>query len=921
MNLDKCLIEKNYYETLLEEQQGTHPMAVLGEAYLQEQLKEVSDLSVIRFAQGEVYFQYKDYEAAIFKWENIVGELQPWAQKNTADAYCELGLLSNAEDIYKGVLTDNPTLTAEVALQLFSLYIERGKMELADKEIKKVVELHPDYPNVTDIARSFFEEQKDWDSAVKLAVKESVRTESVQWFDILISYVNKGYTNHQEPDYFSESLMTLSQVDQSRFEQLVVALWNRYRNTETYFSWLKTINGVMLMLEVDRGEHWKELSAQYQATYIDLLNGNYLLYKIENIIPDLLTNWVRITDQEHALFASTSVLAWNEMFPSSISGPIVLDSENLIYHSKNQTDGMEEAILLFETIANWAKGHEFAVGNRLEWIVNELADMNKRHVVVAGSNTNGKSMFVNAILGGKLVEESYSTSVMFKDYQRFEMREIADSEIREIADLAAYREMMERRRQREGNIIEFQMPSPFLYENAIAIMDTPSVNGTSQSRNDLFKYFHLADSLLFVLNANQPFDENEHELLVQLREQAPEIPIHFILNNVDGMNSDKTVNQMVDQTWSRINSYFPNAKIYAFSANYESQEQLVDLSDFIQSSFSAGDLKENRTDKMLVFIRKTISNLLQNRIELENSLVDSIQWHEEMTVKLNGAINQLGDIESEKAKVVKTSYQKIKEEIKQDLEESIPALLKDTSSQINEDSDFGKIHVELNKEMNRRIHDYIHETVLPKFHQQLEEWIARTHEEFSESQNYLDEMSDGFNSMYGEERILLDCDFRVLEDWRRDAGRMTTGVHMEDINILMKFTPQQFLLKSAGKLFGALPQNKSMLHHKYKTYVETEEYRETTQIVLNNFFKQFELFEKSLVRDVALFFKNPLMVLNETVMDAQNEIEESKEAVAKMRKNPEVYTDPLTLFEVRLRQQEWGTIAGKGIQAVQQTRA
>jgi hypothetical protein len=35
-----------------------------------------------------------------------------------------------------------------------------------------------------------------------------------------------------------------------------------------------------------------------------------------------------------------------------------------------------------------------------------------------------------------------------------------------------------------------------------------------------------------------------------------------------------------------------------------------------------------------------------------------------------------------------------------------------------------------------------------------------------------------------------------------------------------------------------------------------------------------------------------------------------------MNTNPELFRDPLTLFEVRLRQFEWMTVAGKGMQTV-----
>ena len=64
-----------------------------------------------------------------------------------------------------------------MALQLFTLYIEQGKRQEADQMIKNAVILHPGYPNVTRLARAFFEEQADWHSAVELAVNEAISDE------------------------------------------------------------------------------------------------------------------------------------------------------------------------------------------------------------------------------------------------------------------------------------------------------------------------------------------------------------------------------------------------------------------------------------------------------------------------------------------------------------------------------------------------------------------------------------------------------------------------------------------------------------------------------------------------------------------------------------------------------------------------
>jgi hypothetical protein len=173
-------------------------------------------------------------------------------------------------------------------------------------------------------------------------------------------------------------------------------------------------------------------------------------------------------------------------------------------------------------------------------------------------------------------------------------------------------------------------------------------------------------------------------------------------------------------------------------------------------------------------------------------------------------------------------------------------------------------------------------------------------------------MAEGFNAMYGDERIKLECDFRVLDDWRRDAARMTNGVYYEKVNIMHRSTPQQFFLKSAGKLLGVLPQNNTMLYNRYKTYLETEDYYEIAVSIANKFLQQFEIFEKSIERDVNLFFKQPFIALEQAVEEARSEIEYGKTELEKMRINPELYRDPLTLYEVKLRQYEWMTAAGRG---------
>ncbi|HWO97603.1 MAG TPA: dynamin family protein [Bacillus sp. (in: firmicutes)] len=907
MTLENQLINKTFYESWMQEDETNHPVQVLGEAYLAEQKKELYDLSHIRFAQGEVYYHHKDYEAAIFKWENINGELEPWARKNMADSYYEMGLLSVAEDIYTSITTECEILTAEVALQLFSLYLEQDKTDHAYEVIKRAVSFHPDYRNVTALARTFYEEQEDWNSAVELAVNESIRTESLNWFDVLNTYIDQGYTKNFTPDYFYQLLFTFYKVDEAYFERVISSLWYAYKDQELYLSWIKMVNDILINMDLETRHAWPEISALYEKAYCELMEGQYLLEELHGIIPNLLTNWLRTTHSSEALFASAAVFAWSEVFPATLGGSVVKEAENLIFNSDSHIHGIEYGLDLCDSIMKWAEIHDLEAGNRFGWWAQYLAEVKEKNILIAGSSGSGKSTFINSILGENILGSTSSTVVVRHD-EHEQIHEISDDEIRVVQDFSEFANMAAASRRSKGReaLIELKFPCRFLNEHACSLIDTAGFNKGSIQRTEAFKHVPLADGLLFVLDANEPFTDRERDALFKLQEHAPGIPVHFLLNKMDVVHNDADAIRLVDDTKTRINAYFPDANILPYSSIYAIRRQLSDLGQFMQSSFNRNgvNLEKERTTKLLSFIRETLTQLLKKRVEVENGLINSIKRNEDMLVRLNGFINNLSDLETEKARLITQSYRTIKEEMKKKLTEAIPKLLHSCSDLVNEDSDVRNLHLELNRKMNERLQQYLHEEIIPKFGKSIQGWLQQSNEELTRAQTYLEEMSETFNGIYEEKKMVLECDLKVLEDWLRDVNRMTSRIQIEEENILLRFKPAQFLLKSAGKLLGALPQNKQLLHNQYKKYLENESYEEVTASIIRKFFLEFDLFEKALTVDINMFFKNPVIILNDMVSEARREIEESEEMLSEMKASPETYYDPLTIFELRLRQYE-----------------
>lgn len=900
MTIENQFIQKVYYKTFLTEETSTPASEVLGEAYINESKNEFSNISNIRFAQGEFYYQNKDFEAAIFKWEKVNNALALWATKNIADAYFELGFLPKAEELYQSIQTEDTTLTMEVSLQLLSLYIEQDRLGLAFKTISEAVAFQPDYPNITAIARSFYEKQEDWNNAIELAVQEGIRTQSLHWFDTLINYINKGFTKNIKPEYFYESLKALYAVDQAQFKELVIALWNSYQHESLYLPWIQSINHLFLHIETDNNDDWNEISTRYQETYFALITGNHFMHELNGLVPNLLTNWFSLTKAKDSLVVSAAVLAWNEVSPTTLESLLVKSAGSLLSNTSAEADvNMETVSHLFETIAVWAEKNDVDLSHQFTLLVHELCDLNITPLLIAGTSDHDKTSFVNSILGENILTETLTTPILFKDASQTEITEFTELDIRNIPNLDEFHQITATSAQSEleKKCIEIKLPSRFLRKNKFTFLLTPSIQEQLDKSNAYVEYLQAADSLVYVLNSSSPLHSKEIDTLIYLREQVPNLQIHFVSHTNNTTTNEKLI--------SKLKIHFPDAQFFPYSPSQESSQQLGDVTESILSNLAKRDIEKERIEKLIWFTQKTIAYLINERVELENTLVKSVRWNKHISVKLTGFINNLTALEKDKIRSITESYLLTKEEITRDIHSQIPELLQSCSDLVQEDIDFKLVHEELNAAMNERVQKHVQQVLLPKFTGSIQEWIETAHNEFIQAQAYLDEMSETFNKLYKEERMKLPCDFKLLDDWNRDVARMTNRITVTNINILLRFTPTQFFLKSAGKLFGNMQKNQSMLANKYKQYIETEDYTEIAHTISKQFFLQFEVFEGALERDIMMFFKDPLNILKQNVDAAQLEIQEDEQTLATLRSNPETYHDPLALFKLQLLQHKF----------------
>ncbi|GKU84466.1 lipopolysaccharide assembly protein LapB [Niallia sp. NCCP-28] len=900
MTLERKLIEKKYFEGYIKDRNEI-PIEVLGKLYIGEQSKNVPDLTSIRFAQGELYFHYQDYETAIFKWENIGNELEPWAKKNLADAYMQLGELSTAEGIYKSVLSESELLNVEISLQLFALYIEKANFEMAHATIKNLIVSHPDYNNMTTLARSYFEEQKNWDDAIELAVSEGMRTESLTWYKALIEYADLGLTCKYEPLYFLTSLKNVQQLDHLLFEQFALALWKSYRKTAYYLDWLKEFN--LLLHEVIKEEpaSWTDMPSVLGETYMHLIAGAYSIKEIEGIIPSILSNFLSASDEQLSIVAAASILAWNDMFPSTIESHYIDASESLVNEISESEVDLEDILRLFERVLEWADQHDIKIDKMFAKKVLACIPSTAHHLFIVGAPGSGVNEYINELIGQTILAEEIRSLLSIKDDDYLEIKEITVEDEDIIENLSDfYNEQLSSNRENDQvRAYELSVPSKYLHENNWIVTTAPFNNS-----DQYLEYGLLADSLIYVINEKSLFSNNEYEKLIEIQEKVPQLTIQFLVY-IDEVDNEKVAAKRLQKVTTTIQHYFPASEITMYAKHGEKSVQLNKISRFYQEHFAARNIQEERMAKSIMVTQDIITNLLDKRIDMEESLKITLGMHEEMVSKLKGAKNQLNDVVAEKSQIITEGFESLKENAVEEIKEEIPKLLRSCKDIIKEECDFGKIHILLNDEMNIRINSYVNQTLLPNLYNKISEWIERSKEEFMKSQQDLDELCDGFNSLYEKNHLQLTGEYSLLEDWQRDAHRMTSGVRMDKMNILLRFKPSQVLLKSAGKIFGNIPQNKKLLHSKYHKYLETEDFSEAVANIVETLIAPFDFFEKGIDRDVRMFFYPPQNVLEKTIEENSKEIQEYKEVLEKLKNNPEMFHDPLRLFELRLLQYDW----------------
>src|SRR5262249_45651799 len=143
-------------------------------------------------------------------------------------------------------------------------------------------------------------------------------------------------------------------------------------------------------------------------------------------------------------------------------------------------------------------------------------------LVIVGEFNSGKSAFINALLGSRIVDEGVTPTTA----------QINVLEYGENVD----------RRVRDSALHVITAPAPLLRE--IHIVDTPGTNGVIREHERITAEFvPRSDLVLFVTSADRPFTETERAFLEQVRGWGKKVVI--VVNKLDILDGEADVREVV----------------------------------------------------------------------------------------------------------------------------------------------------------------------------------------------------------------------------------------------------------------------------------------------------------------------------------------------------------------------------------------
>jgi small GTP-binding protein len=188
-------------------------------------------------------------------------------------------------------------------------------------------------------------------------------------------------------------------------------------------------------------------------------------------------------------------------------------------------------------------------------------------LVVVGEFNSGKSAFINALLGSRILREGVTPTTAAITRLRY-----ADSHVE----------------HRNGALLEVSYPLELLRD--VAVVDTPGTNAILREHEEITDHFvPRADLVLFVTSADRPFTETERAFMERIRAWGKKVVV--VLNKVDLLAEPQVAEQIafVRDGVERLLGFRP--QVFPVSARLALDDpgdaRFATLRDFIATTLDA----------------------------------------------------------------------------------------------------------------------------------------------------------------------------------------------------------------------------------------------------------------------------------------------------------------------------------------------
>ncbi len=143
-------------------------------------------------------------------------------------------------------------------------------------------------------------------------------------------------------------------------------------------------------------------------------------------------------------------------------------------------------------------------------------------LVVVGEFNAGKSAFINALMGDRILKEGVTPTTTKVNILRY-----GESETKTILS---------------ESIESLTLPTPYLKD--ISIVDTPGTNAVIREHEEITSLFvPRSDLILFVTSADRPYTESERSFLEVIRAWGKKVVL--VINKIDILETDQALGEIV----------------------------------------------------------------------------------------------------------------------------------------------------------------------------------------------------------------------------------------------------------------------------------------------------------------------------------------------------------------------------------------